>query len=887
MTMTEPASVGTDQVATAALQIRNPQSAIRNFAGAHFYVIALLLLTAVGGLMRFSFLDKPPIWFDEAATYARTCARYSELLEALEEAGFGPLHYSAYWWIKNGMPTWGKLETVQMPAVMRGNEFGRMRTGPRTNGMVEVRDLIPTHPLIKSGSVSMTPFMMRLIPAICGTLMIPAMYWLARELSGRRSVALLAALLTTFSAYLLNYSRDGKMYMDFWLFATLHVAALLWWLRTRRMIPWWCWIIAGTVMIGMHLLGAIVLAIDLIIVLTAKRPHWKYHVPVLLTPVAAVAASGEWMGSTAWRLVHDRAFSLPGPSKAWRFFTRFYRGFRVPALLGFLVGMFVLGIGPYGYYKVFNKYAQRITERGWMGSGLQWIKDYNEGRTPREQVQYAATAFLTGWEWPRRSTDLLLLKDGSAVEGDVRRAGRNWKVTKKDGSIVEVPNEQMKSREEGQLDEKLIKPSTMRFLKWGSVAIAITLTLGAFPWRWPWRKRGVGASPMLSRLEPTAPGPDAHAAEALDRFTVAHGWRRMLYITLWIVLPPFGVYLVSHPAGSLPKLPGETFGAMIRATSMVQWSLDAFSWLKVHPVIASAIIVVAIICFLVCAPTWRRRLRQASALIAIALIAILLCAAFRDLYPYLDASLLKSAGRGWRNHDSMWMPRYMGLILPALFVLVAMLMLRLPTRPVRALAILIFLVMNMYQFAGRVFAGTEPPVDRMVADSIAWRKSESGDGTLKMYYNVRRPQLQAGLGPGTGVLSMPTARYYWTIYTDSPAHPDEIRGMGSPIDSRFPPYTSSATSIKTDVAKKPELSRLIVWDSFDTNKGDSSDKTLAALGTGWQREGADELFYARDHWTWRDLFTIRRRVYVRDPNAPTTLPTTAPATLPATGPIDK
>src|SRR5215212_7897316 len=143
--------------APAAPPIRNPQSAIRNlFHHRHFYLIALLALMLAGGVMRFSFLEKPPIWFDEAATYARTSARYVELLEALEEAGFGPLHYHAIWWIKNGLPVWGRTETVQLPVVMRGNEFGRTRTGPRKNNMVEVKDLIPTHQLIKSGSVLMT-----------------------------------------------------------------------------------------------------------------------------------------------------------------------------------------------------------------------------------------------------------------------------------------------------------------------------------------------------------------------------------------------------------------------------------------------------------------------------------------------------------------------------------------------------------------------------------------------------------------------------------------------------------------------------------------------------------------------------------------------------------
>ena len=114
--------------------------------------------------------------------------------------------------------------------------------------------------------------------------------------------------------------------------------------------------------------------------------------------------------------------------------------------------------------------------------------------------------------------------------------------------------------------------------------------------------------------------------------------------------------------------------------------------------------------------------------------------------------------------------------------------------------------------------------------------------------------------------------------------------MGSPIDSRFPSFTSSPTTIKNDVARNPKISQLIVWDSFDTNKGDSADKTLAALGPAWQKVGNDELFYARDHWTWRDLITVRRRVYSKTnppATAPTAAATTAPATSPATAPIDK
>src|SRR4051812_47823671 len=89
-------------------EIHNPKSAIRNLRR-----FALLWLIIMGGILRLSFLDKPPIWYDEAATFARTCGTYEQMLDSLQEAGFGPLHYSAYWWIRHGMPFWGKFEIIK------------------------------------------------------------------------------------------------------------------------------------------------------------------------------------------------------------------------------------------------------------------------------------------------------------------------------------------------------------------------------------------------------------------------------------------------------------------------------------------------------------------------------------------------------------------------------------------------------------------------------------------------------------------------------------------------------------------------------------------------------------------------------------------------------
>src|SRR5262245_44354443 len=119
-------------------------------------------LTIVGGVLRFMRLAHPPLLFDEAATYTRVVGSFREMLEILRFDGFAPLHYELYW--------------------------------------------------LMSRFMRLTPTVMRIVPAISGTLMVPATYFLARQVVGRR-VATLAAALTAVSGWQLVYSRDAKMYM--------------------------------------------------------------------------------------------------------------------------------------------------------------------------------------------------------------------------------------------------------------------------------------------------------------------------------------------------------------------------------------------------------------------------------------------------------------------------------------------------------------------------------------------------------------------------------------------------------------------------------------------------------------------------------------------------
>ena len=177
---------------------------------------AVMVLTIVGGILRFIRVSHPPLLFDEAAVYTRVAGSLREVAQTLRYDGFTPLHYEMYW--------------------------------------------------LLSRFVRLTPTVMRIIPAIAGTLMIPAMYFLARQMMSKR-VATLAAAITCFSAYMLVYSRDAKMYMELWLCATLFVACLLWWMRTGLRVAWLAWVAAGCAMCGLHGLGLCVVGVGLVIVL--------------------------------------------------------------------------------------------------------------------------------------------------------------------------------------------------------------------------------------------------------------------------------------------------------------------------------------------------------------------------------------------------------------------------------------------------------------------------------------------------------------------------------------------------------------------------------------------------------------------------------------------
>src|SRR5688572_26628140 len=200
----------------------------------------LLAITVLGVVLRFSFPNRPPLWGDDAYTVYRTHADYQSMLDVLQNDGFTPLHYELYWLL-------GRIAGTEKSPLNEGGRAIEHSTG-------------------------LTPAVVRFLPALWGSLMPPVIYFLAVQLV-RRRIALGAALMAACSAYLLGYSRDGKMYMMLWMFSALSTACLLWWLRTGLRVAWLSWVAASLAMASSHMPGVAMLPFQAIFFLTRSRVH--------------------------------------------------------------------------------------------------------------------------------------------------------------------------------------------------------------------------------------------------------------------------------------------------------------------------------------------------------------------------------------------------------------------------------------------------------------------------------------------------------------------------------------------------------------------------------------------------------------------------------------
>jgi hypothetical protein len=222
---------------------------------------------------------------------------------------------------------------------------------------------------------------------------------------------------------MLGYSRDAKMYMETWLFITLHVACLLWWLRTRTRVSWWAWVCCGVIMVGLQAVAAAILPIELIIVLTARRGYWRSLAVLLYAIVEAPIAFLTDVMATGGVQRAGR------PGSSYRWFQRTFAGFHWPPILFFLIGTAIILVGPWIFYTQFSTRAARVyqserEELNWSATGIFWVGPYNEGRDGWDLLRYTATAFAYNWEWPKPKDEPLIRERTLKL---LKGAGSRWR----------------------------------------------------------------------------------------------------------------------------------------------------------------------------------------------------------------------------------------------------------------------------------------------------------------------------------------------------------------------------------------------------------------------------------------------------------------------------
>lgn len=854
-------------------------------------LFTLLLLTLIGGVLRFGYIEKPAIWGDEAQTWRRISGNYQQLVDELRIAGFMPGQYVLTWWIKEGFPIWGEYQPGQAPNVRsRGPEIDY---NPRSTSRQKWENFTPTLRLVKEG-FEPTPLVMRFLPALCGTLMVPAMYFLASRLVARRT-ALLVALFTCFSAYLLNYSRDAKMYMQFWFFAALHVGCLLWWLEAyRRRAPvvvserladetivggvhqilperhinrigdaftaapaerrvvtdtsypsrletavrWMAWITSGLGMIAFNAIGLGIVGIEVLIFLATIPLRSQWIASLVrgawnLLPRRVAHADGKVVSTDTARAAAGAFPPSLAPSRSEPAQRQPFRFF-IPPIFGFVIGCAAV-VALWYSYKDFTRFYQRVNPNDEISqmdlgdAGISWVDPYNDGRTIGSYLLYSATSYLMNWEWVK--TD--------------------------------------------QLED--VDPQALRLLRWSAMGLLIAIGAGIVPWRKLISRRPSDVSILRGGMPLTA------------AFIVA----------CWLLLPAYGFYCASGAwtedgaradappptlwmaswifpgvsnadAGKLAGVLGAELSEARRAKGWEahDWSqlliLHNSDWTQVRWIILGAIGAVVLFLALDRWFSFREKMRLAG----LGLLGLVLFWVLAN-FVYLFTP---------QQNGSIWMPRYLGFVWPAFAIAACVLIRRLPLAPLRYLVVAAFVVVNLGVFYHRVELG-EPRTDLMARDYKIARDSKE----IRMFARTEGWRWRGA--PGYGSMTSLPAVYYVSLETDQPMTPSTaLATMRRSLDLD-PLGGDVANGIRSRLNRDPQCNEFILWLETDANGGrDVADWLRQTLDPTWSASQEPTISTVYEHWTWRRIYRLERHHWKRSPS---TQPTTRPAiraTKPATQP---
>lgn len=759
--------------------------------GASGHWIAFTLIILFGAALRFAWLDHPALWGDEAATFGRVSGTFAELCDILRYDGFAPFHYELYWWLH-------------------------------------------THFL-------MTPFMLRLVPAIAGTLMIPAMYFLGRLLTNRKA-ALWVALFTACSAWLLNYSRDAKMYSEFWLFGTLNYACLVWWFRRKTGIAWWCFVVTGIAMLGFDALGFMVIGVGLVWYISQRRVHWL-------------------------------------------------------SSLAYLLALAIIVTGPGVYYHYFND---------WHRGELGWIGPTNYSQTSLEQVLNLFGSLIFKYQFHGEAVrydgiqSAFATKLGAIAMGlvgvIVLVGALPWRSRVRPAVVLPVTPDEVHPQAWWRVLFWLLAAIVLPMYGWycastDDFATPVDWAQGLgqimIGW-WPWliigatvlaavcmamRDLAATLAVLLGVLVAVfigaafAQGGWADPGAILQSFAalIAQPWflaggGAVLIAILWYYSAPSGFIRARSVLGYLAAAVGIDFlvsavlalailgfRAAVRSGGFSPMELlHQWEALLLHPLVllCSAVLPVLIGAYRGSVDL-RWRVRQWVVFIAVILAMLVLCEgiAVAVRHPV----------------QPLWVPRYLGMVWPPMAVGLILLIRRLPTRILRGAAFVLVLGLNLFSHGAHMLADTEPPVDKIVEDISAGQATPQHEHTI---LSLR----QGNWGPGGGNMDSYVGEYYLDLdrkrrgqdFVSPQLFHDGAAGELYDFDADLSPG-----NIHQVLAKEPHLRELVVWtDDEMQGTPEGKDEILASLGAGWKLVH-DNRWTARDHWSWKDYFMVRRRVYER------------------------
>ncbi|MEZ0267260.1 MAG: hypothetical protein ACAI43_21205, partial [Phycisphaerae bacterium] len=268
--------------------------------------------------------------------------------------------------------------------------------------------------------------------------------------------------------------------------------------------------------------------------------------------------------------------------------------------------------------------------------------------------------------------------------------------------------------------------------------------------------------------------------------------------------------------------------------------------------------------------------------------------------------------------QSIFMPRYFGFVYVAFCIALVALLMRLPTRPLRIAAMTLLIGVNLAQFGGRVFAGTEPPLQHVAREmwetdtthnrSIAQlclppefltapnradvmksiRDAGASDPANLLHYAilggnpntrvyVNDSPLRGAGHPGFGTLNGQQGKYYLGLERGYYLHPTEWKRMAFPLDITRTRRSGGGLGLRAvaSEAQQANARRIVVWEKYNAHPPDGprdpsfnpsttrADELSPLLGPGWKLVHARE-YPVRFHWTWEDLYVYKRFEYVKE-----------------------